>query len=45
MVTAVDFGIISGQETIGWKIFVLYYDQFSAEKQSKIQPTIGNSAF
>jgi len=34
MVTAVDFGIISNQETIGWQIFVVYLYPFSAEDWS-----------
>jgi len=40
MITTVDFSIISDLE-----IFVVYHDLFSAENQSKIQPTTGNSAF
>ena len=30
MATAVDFDIISDQETIGWYIFGIYHDPFSA---------------
>jgi len=45
MLTAVDVCIVSDQKYIGWKIFSVYHDPFSAENKSKIHPTIGNSAF
>jgi len=32
MVNAVDFGIISDQETIGWYLFVVYHYPFSANQ-------------
>jgi len=36
MATAVDFGIISDQETIRWWIFGVYYDPFSADNATPV---------